>query len=241
MRAVALRWFCLGILLWAGARGASAADLTLSVTGLSDFRFRGVSLSDRDPAVQAGVDWSHAQGAMAGALISTVRPGPSPEKESGVAGLGYLGWSGVWTGTLTWSGGFLLYAFPHQPQVDSLDYQEVFLRLRAADAELGLYVSNSYFDSGAPSAYLSVAIGRDLTDRLRLFAHAGWLGTGSANADYSYYDHTQRFDARVGASFDLNWASIELSVVGATESDNWCRADRRACEVGLVFGIRAQF
>jgi hypothetical protein len=178
---------------------------------------------------------------MAGVLASTVRLGRADEKDSGVAGQAYIGWSGAWTQTLTWGGGVAWYAFPRPPGLGSLDYPELFLRLGADDAQLGLYASNSYFGSGAPSTYLSVSAGRDLRDRLRLFAHAGWLWTGAAEPGYYFYDHTRRLDARLGAQLDLRWASIELSVVGATTSDNGCEANRRACEPGVIVALKKVF
>jgi uncharacterized protein (TIGR02001 family) len=232
---------CFGILLWALPATARPADLTASVAALSDFRFRGVSLSDREPALQAGVDWSHPNGAIAGALLSTVNPGPAGETRRGVAGLGYLGWSGAWTEAVKWSGGVALYAFPRQPEVGSLNYRELFLRAGTEDLQFGLYGSNSYFDSGAPSVYVSVAAGHDVGERLRLFMHVGWLWTGSAEPDYFFYDRAQRFDLHLGTHFDLRWASVELSLVGTTNHDNWCRADHRVCELGPVLEFRAQF
>jgi hypothetical protein len=178
---------------------------------------------------------------MAGVLASTVRLGRAGETQSGVAGQGYIGWSGAWTKTVTWGGGVAVYAFPPQPHLGSLDYPELFLRLGAEDAQLGLYASNSYFGSGAPSAYLSVSAGRDLMDRLRLFAHVGWLWTGAAEPGYYFYDHTRRLDARLGAQLDLRWASVELSVVGATTSDNGCKGNHRACEPGVVLALKKEF
>jgi len=235
------RWLCLGLLLWAAPLIGGAADLTASVAALSDFRFRGVSLSDREPALQAGADWSQASGFMAGVLASTVRLGPTGDTRSGVAGQGYIGWSGAWKRTVTWGGGVAVYAFPSQPGLGSLDYPELFLRLGAEDAQLGLYASNSYFGSGAPSAYVSISAGRDLRERLRLFAHVGWLSTGAAEPGYYFYDHTRRLDASVGAQLDLRWASVELSVVGATTSDNGCRRNDRACEPGVVLSLKKVF
>jgi uncharacterized protein (TIGR02001 family) len=232
---------CSGFVLGASSPPASSADLTANLAALSDFRFRGVSLSDREPALQAGVDFSHASGFTTGVLASTVRLGREGDTEGGIAGQGYLGWSGSWTQTLAWGAGLTAYAFPHEPGLGSLDYQELFLRIGSNDAQLGVHVSNSYFGSGAPSLYLSVSAARDLTDRFRLFAHAGWLSTGAADQSDYLYDHSQRLDARAGALFDLRWATLELSLVGATSSDDWCRTYRSACDPGLVLSVRGLF
>ena len=52
--------------------GPSAFDLSGEVTGLSDYRFRGVSRSDEDPAVQAGLALYHESGLYAGARATSL-------------------------------------------------------------------------------------------------------------------------------------------------------------------------
>jgi uncharacterized protein (TIGR02001 family) len=220
---------------------AAAADLTATAALLSDFRFRGVSLTDRRPALQAGLDWSGESGAMAGALASNVRVAPLGEDKDALAGQIYLGWSGTWTAPLSWGAGAAYYAFRPKPDGASLDYPELFLRLRAHDVQVGVYASNSYFGSGATSAYLSVSASRELLDRVRLFAQVGALRTGAARPDYYFYDHARRLDARVGTLIDLRPFSVELSVVGATSHDNGCTANRKPCEPGLVLAVSRAF
>ena len=48
-----------------------AFDITATATVVSDYRFRGVSLSDRDPAVQGSVDITY-RGFYAGAWASSI-------------------------------------------------------------------------------------------------------------------------------------------------------------------------
>src|SRR5688572_21480001 len=51
----------------------SGFGLDLNVTLLSDYRFRGVSRSDEDPAVQAAMTLSHDSGLYAGARGTTLK------------------------------------------------------------------------------------------------------------------------------------------------------------------------
>jgi uncharacterized protein (TIGR02001 family) len=51
----------------------AALDVTGEVSLLSDYRFRGVSRSDEDPAVQAAVNVNHASGLYVGARGTTLR------------------------------------------------------------------------------------------------------------------------------------------------------------------------
>ncbi len=47
-------------------------DLSSTVSVVSDYRFRGISLSNRKPAVQASVDLEHASGVYAGVWASNI-------------------------------------------------------------------------------------------------------------------------------------------------------------------------
>ncbi len=47
-------------------------EVSTNVSVVSDYRFRGISLSDRDPALQGGIDFSTAPGFFFGAWASTV-------------------------------------------------------------------------------------------------------------------------------------------------------------------------
>jgi len=52
---------------------ASAQQTSGSVTAVSDYRYRGISLSGNDPAVQASINYDDASGFYAGAFVSTAR------------------------------------------------------------------------------------------------------------------------------------------------------------------------
>ena len=51
---------------------SAGIDISANLGVVSDYRFRGISLSDRDPAVQGGLDASHTSGFFLGTWASTV-------------------------------------------------------------------------------------------------------------------------------------------------------------------------
>ena len=53
------------------AGGDGGLDVSATVTGVSDYRFRGVSSSDRDPAIQGSVDLNY-RGFYVGAWASSI-------------------------------------------------------------------------------------------------------------------------------------------------------------------------
>jgi uncharacterized protein (TIGR02001 family) len=69
---------------------APSFDLSLTLGGVSDYRFRGVSLSGRDPALQGSVDVSHDSGVYAGVWASSIAKYAGTRAEVDA----YLGWKG---------------------------------------------------------------------------------------------------------------------------------------------------
>ena len=64
-----------GTLLFAGllgVAGATQAGVTSTWTLTSDYDFRGLTQTERDPALQASIDYAHASGAYAGAWASNI-------------------------------------------------------------------------------------------------------------------------------------------------------------------------
>lgn len=89
------------------------APAEITVTGnvalTTDYRFRGVSLSGGDPAIQGGITVSHASGLYVGAWSSSIKGGPNyGEQELDLFG----GWSGEVTPGLKVDIGLLLYDYP---------------------------------------------------------------------------------------------------------------------------------
>jgi len=215
------------------------ADITGEVALLSDYRFRGLTLSDGRPSLQANLDWSGGNGWFAGIVASTVRLGRS-ETVAGIAGQGYLGYGGRLTRTSAWSGGLSAYTFPSTGR-GSTDYQEGFLRAGSERWQAGLYLSPDYYAGGTPSAYLSISTSRPIGERFRAFAQAGWLVTGRPDDAQPSDRRSQRFDARVGLAWDLGIVIAEASIVGVTRDNDRCRSDPDACKATVVVGLRKLF
>src|SRR3546814_3220400 len=55
-----------------GPAAASAFDISANVSLTSDYRFRGISLSDKGPAIQGGVDIGHDSGFFGGGWASSI-------------------------------------------------------------------------------------------------------------------------------------------------------------------------
>lgn len=131
-------------LVMPGAAFAQDESTDWSVEGtigvVSDYRFRGISLSDRDPALQVGATLSHASGFYADVYLSGIDEygfgddGEGANLEVTLTG----GWAGSWLG-LDWDAALSAYRYPGG---DNVDYVELPVQagrsFGAVTAKLGL-------------------------------------------------------------------------------------------------------
>ena len=85
--AIKLGIFSLVLLLFTAT---ARADWSGSIALVSDYRFRGISLTDGQPALQAGVAYDHPTGLFAGLFASNVDLDPGG---SGLGGQVYGGYA----------------------------------------------------------------------------------------------------------------------------------------------------
>lgn len=118
--------------------GVGPFDLSASATVTSDYRFRGISRSDRDVAVQGGLTVTHESGLYAGVWGSTVKGWGAVGDAD--AELNLVGGYSAPLGPVTLDAGMTWYLFPGSAP-DS-DYVEPFVRARGdlgpASLTLGL-------------------------------------------------------------------------------------------------------
>jgi uncharacterized protein (TIGR02001 family) len=106
---------------------APPSDFTFSgyVQGVSDYRFRGYSLSGGDPAIQGSINLNHSSGFYVGAWASSIEDSPVfGHTELDL----YGGWTGEVTPGLTADVGLLYYAYPNG-HVGDAEYFEPYASL----------------------------------------------------------------------------------------------------------------
>jgi uncharacterized protein (TIGR02001 family) len=87
----------------------SEFKITANVAGTTDYRFRGVSLSGGDFALQGGIDLTHSSGFYVGTWASSIVGGsPYGEVELDL----YGGWTGMVADGVTLDLGLLYYMYP---------------------------------------------------------------------------------------------------------------------------------
>jgi uncharacterized protein (TIGR02001 family) len=140
-----------------------------SIALLSDYRYRGVSLSDDRPTLRLSVVHDAESGWYAGGSLAGVSLEPSGRQ---LQVLGYLGLTGKFAQGLGWDAGATAIHFSADSRFDFL---EVFTGVHAERWNLRLHYAPDYFGSGARTAYVELNGGLPLSRFVRATAHVGGL------------------------------------------------------------------
>lgn len=168
---------------------------------VTDYRFRGVSLSDGDIVIQGGIDLEHDSGFYVGTWASSI-------EDSSVFGHTeldiYAGWSGAISSGLTFDVGVLAYLYPNG-NVGNADYIEPYAALAysvgPAEITIGVaYAPNqdALGDDDNLYVYTGLGIGVPGTP-LTVSGHLGYTaGSLSVDNDEDYIDWSLGVEATFG-------------------------------------------
>lgn len=227
-----LAWRSAGILALAGLAPASAAGaaetvaLSANIGVVSDYRYRGISLSDRKPALQGGLDATIGESWFIGGWASTIEEYAGADLELDV----YAGRSGTVAG-LSYSLGAYGYLYPGGKRVNYVELQASAghdFGPIALETELALVPEqwNSDTTNFYAGAKLSMPVN---SDGLSVLARGG--------RENGYYK--DKIDWEIGLSLEKDWLTASASLVGT----NYSRGEEAGKDgkTGLVFGIIAAF
>ena len=223
----------LAIALLALAAAPGWAQVSGQIALASDYRFRGISLSN-GPALEASLSYDHSSGLYAGAFASNV-----DVPQSGVGVQAYGGYARRWGDTRAWDVGIVGYVYPTSQSGNRYDFAELFAGVTLDRVGLRLCTSNDYYGSSNPSVYAEGNAGFALTAWLTLGVHVGLLNVWQQQA----YGGTQtRLDGRIGLTTQAAGFTFDLSVVGTNAQGTHCPGnDPSRCDTGLVLTISRGF
>jgi uncharacterized protein (TIGR02001 family) len=187
-----------------------SAQMSGSLTLVSNYRYRGVSLSHNDPAAQFALVYDHAQGWYAGAFASTVDIGLSSKRE--LQGIFFAGYAQSTPSGLSWEVGTDYSAFTGGR---SYGYPEVYVGFTYEGLSGRLYYAPRYYGQDESAVYGEINGAQRLADRIRLLAHVGVFRNRGSSV-YGVPDHV--VDAKLGLGFDFDRFNVELSWVGISSS-----------------------
>ena len=193
-----------------------AANVSAQISGttslVSNYRLRGVSLSENKAAAQFGIAYDDAQGWYAGAFASTVEFVISPSRE--LQTVPFVGYAWRTAGGLSWEVGTDYSFFTGRAR--NYNYPEAYFGVASESLSGRLYYSPHYFGQNSGAIYGEVNGTQLLLDRVRLLAHVGILRSNSGITNYGWPE--RMFDGRVGFAVDLDRFNVQLSWVGTSSA-----------------------
>jgi len=197
------------------------AQVSGSVTLSSDYRFRGVSLSDDAPALQVGVVYDAADGWYAGASAANVRvPAYAPADAQLVA---YFGYARRVRNGLSWEVGA---EYAMLLGASGYDYPEFYVGLASDRFSGRLYYAPRYFGDDESVVYAELNGTHRVSERTRLLAHLGWLHRGEERDGGTYAAYAperNRLDARVGLGVAFEPFDLQIAWVMTDSESEYTR------------------
>ena len=205
------------------------------VTLTSDYRFRGISQSDRDAALQADVKLAHESGLFLELWASNVDFSSDGDGDTNVEVDLTVGYETALTDLTDFSIKGVYYAYMNQPSGADLNYWEAIAALsrKLGKTTLSLEVAYTpeYADDGgaawAGTAGLSAPLWQNVWffDGIDGSAHLGTQGYDEATDDYTFWD--------LGLTANYGSLAVDARYVDTDLEELECGIS--ACEAGFVF------
>lgn len=236
------------------AQGA-APDSTLSynIGAVSEYRYRGISQSARDPALQGGIDWAHKNGFYLGAWGSTIQWIKDSSSSPGPAAKGplevdvYGGYRGSINDDVSFDVGGLAYWYPSNTLKNvtgaNANTFEVYgaLTYKIFAVKYSRSLTNLF---GTPdshgSGYLDLSAAIDLGNGFSVTPHVAWQRIANFG---TYLDYSL-----TGAKDFGDGLSATLAIVGTNWKSHFGApytlpgsGSRDLGRANLVAGIRKTF
>ncbi|MBR9868244.1 MAG: hypothetical protein GYB20_13350 [Oceanospirillales bacterium] len=197
------------------ASTVQAADVTGTVSFTNDYRFRGISQSAGDPAVQGSLDVAFDNGVYAGVWGSNVDFEDDAKLEIDY----YVGFANDINDDLSYDISYGFYTYPGY-NTDA-EYGELALALYYGDFGFTMAYSDDFFNTGESAQYYSVDYSHSITEEVSLDLHAGYsTGDYWGKADIDDYQDYSVGISGSAAGLDLSAAYLFNSIDNVDETDS---------------------
>jgi uncharacterized protein (TIGR02001 family) len=199
------------------AAPASPHTVTGNMAVVSDYRFRGISQTDTGPAIQGGIDYSHASGFYLGNWNSSI----SSEFFNEAAGveMDFYGGFKFPIGDLTLDIGALYYYYPRGENADGDEYNTLEAYVGASygpiSGKIWYGISDKWFsiDDASGSIYYELNGSFPIAEGWGLVAHVGYQ-------DVNDIDDADYFDYKLGVTYDWSGWVLGAALVGTNADDD---------------------
>lgn len=205
------------ILAGATASTAQAGEISANVALTSDYRFRGISQSNEDIAIQGGFDYAFDNGIYVGTWGSSVDF--DSDSDSGFNGSleldYYVGWGMDVGENSAIDVGYMYYDYPGDSSAGEGDYQEVYGSFSWHDLTVGINYSDDYFGETDTFIYYYTDYSFGFGDGWSLDLHAGYNDLDE-DEGFLATDESSYTDYSVALSKSFLAVDWSLAYVGTT-------------------------
>lgn len=213
-------------------------EISYNAAITTDYRYRGLSQSRLDPALQGGADYvNNPTGLYVGTWLSTIKWTKDLGGDGNIEWDIYGGKRGQITEDVSYDVGGLYYFYPSNGLPVNANTFELYGQLGYGPAYIKYSHSTSnLFGTGDSkgSGYLDIGANIELMTGLTLNLHAGHQKVAH-NSQYSYND------LKIGVSKDFGFATVALAALKANTSSYLSPSGRNLGKTGLVLSASKTF
>ncbi|HWP18566.1 MAG TPA: TorF family putative porin [Burkholderiaceae bacterium] len=191
------------------AQSTPEHSFAFNLGAVSDYRYRGISQSRFQPALQGGVDYGHSSGLYAGLWASTIKWIKDADGDADVEVDLYAGYKGSLTGDFGYDVGVLRYQYPGHRLDVSPNTTEIYGAVSYGPATLKYShsVTNLFgWEDSKNSNYIDLSATFDVAG-FAVTPHIGYQKV-RGNSDASYTDYS------VTVSKDIAGFLVSAAIVG---------------------------
>jgi uncharacterized protein (TIGR02001 family) len=179
---------------------AAHAQISGSAGILSNYMYRGISLSAGKAAARLSLNYDDPAGWYAGGQV--VSGQLAVETHRSAQWIGYAGYAQRLANGLSWDAGATAYAYP---SASGWNFREFYVGLASEQHNVRLHYAPNYLGFSERTLYAEVNGGQSLTQRLHFFWHGGYLHSPDNSAN-------SRAEARIGIGASHGGWQAQLSL-----------------------------
>ena len=202
------------LLAGATATTVQAGEISANVALTSDYRFRGISQSNEDIAIQGGFDYAFDNGIYIGTWGSSVDFDSNDGFDGSLELDSYIGFAMDVGENSAIDVGYLYYDYPGD-EGDEGDYQELYGSFSWRDLTLGINYSDDYYGETDTFFYYYVDYSIGFADNWSLDLHIGYNDL-EEDGGFLATDEDSYTDYSVAVSTSLLAVDLSLAYVGTT-------------------------
>ena len=207
---------------------AAHAEITGTVTVVSDYDFRGITQTAQDPALQGSLDYAHDSGFYIGAWASNVDFGDDADIEIDYYG-GFRGGEDI-----TYDVGLIWYSYPSTDA--QYDFGEVYASAGYKWVSGKIWYSPDFGSVGDSAFYYEANGSFELPANFGATAHIGY-------SDGDYWENSEYTDWSVGLTYSLSHFTMGLKWIDGSDLEilDGTPDDVISSEARAVFSVSTSF